>query len=72
MGFPDRSVRVLSLEQDLTPLARLVCTVEPSAVSLISMPGEAGEVCLPTVGLYVCMIASKESRHWFQDLLFVV
>eukprot|EP00668_Euglena_longa_P034958 GGOE01044886.1.p1 GENE.GGOE01044886.1~~GGOE01044886.1.p1 ORF type:complete len:1215 (-),score=437.39 GGOE01044886.1:243-3482(-) len=44
VGFPDKSVRVLSLEQDLTPLARLVCTVEPSAVSLVTMPGESGEV----------------------------
>ena len=44
VGFPDRSVRILSLEQDLTPLSRLLCNVEPSAVQLITMPSEAGEV----------------------------
>eukprot|EP00992_Anisonema_acinus_P013135 TRINITY_DN8566_c0_g1_i3.p1 TRINITY_DN8566_c0_g1~~TRINITY_DN8566_c0_g1_i3.p1 ORF type:complete len:1206 (+),score=374.60 TRINITY_DN8566_c0_g1_i3:30-3647(+) len=44
VGFPDKSVRILALEQDLTPMARLVCAVEPEAVVLVNMPSETGEV----------------------------
>eukprot|EP01012_Entosiphon_sulcatum_P002881 TRINITY_DN10726_c1_g3_i1.p2 TRINITY_DN10726_c1_g3~~TRINITY_DN10726_c1_g3_i1.p2 ORF type:complete len:1220 (-),score=308.30 TRINITY_DN10726_c1_g3_i1:801-4439(-) len=44
VAFPDRTIRVLALEGDLSTLSTLMCTVEAESLCMVNMPSETGEV----------------------------